>query len=188
MQFTHDTEVALQLATALVNTAVDGEQLVDAAALSGFVREQQVSGSIDISDDDLQAVRRLRADVAAVWDAAGEDEVVEIVNRLFAAASASPRLAKHDEWDWHLHLTTPEAPLVDRLGTEAAMGLADLVRAKDLDRLKRCAARDCSAALVDLSRNRSRRFCDVGNCANRMHVAAYRARKAGARSATHSDS
>ena len=30
--------------------------------------------------------------------------------------------------------------------------------------------------LVDLSKNRSRRFCDTGNCGNRQHVAAYRER------------
>jgi predicted RNA-binding Zn ribbon-like protein len=91
-----------------------------------------------------------------------------------------PRLTRHDGWDWHLHLTAPDAPLADRLGTEAAMGIADLIRTKDLERLKRCDAADCSAVLVDLSRNRSRRYCDVGNCGNRAHVAAYRARKASA--------
>jgi predicted RNA-binding Zn ribbon-like protein len=32
--------------------------------------------------------------------------------------------------------------------------------------------------LVDLSKNRSRRFCDSG-CGNRTNVAAYRARRAG---------
>ena len=58
------------------------------------------------------------------------------------------------------------------------MAFVDLVRADDLGRLRRCAAEDCDAVLVDLSRNRSRRFCDTGNCGNRAHVAAYRARRA----------
>ena len=31
---------------------------------------------------------------------------------------------------------------------------------------------------VDLSKNRSRRYCDTGNCGNRQHVAAYRERRA----------
>jgi predicted RNA-binding Zn ribbon-like protein len=31
---------------------------------------------------------------------------------------------------------------------------------------------------MDLSRNRSRIFCDTGNCGNRQHVAAYRERRA----------
>ena len=45
-----------------------------------------------------------------------------------------------------------------------------------LDRLRRCAGDGCDQVLVDLSRNRSRRFCDAG-CGNRANVAAYRARR-----------
>lgn len=57
------------------------------------------------------------------------------------------------------------------------MALADLIRAGELRRLKICAAPDCDAVLIDLSRNRSRMFCDTGNCGNRQHVAAYRERR-----------
>ncbi|WP_418607586.1 CGNR zinc finger domain-containing protein [Georgenia sp. SUBG003] len=58
-----------------------------------------------------------------------------------------------------------------------AVALADVVRAGELDRLRVCAGDDCEDLVVDLSRNRSRRFCE-GGCANRAHVAAYRARRA----------
>jgi predicted RNA-binding Zn ribbon-like protein len=74
-------------------------------------------------------------------------------------------------------VTAPNAPLAQRIGAEAAMGFLDLVRADDLDRLKTCAADDCSDVVVDLSRNKSKRFCATGNCGNRTNVAAYRARK-----------
>ena len=50
-------------------------------------------------------------------------------------------------------------------------------RSDELERLRLCDAPDCDAVLVDLSRNRSRRYCDTGNCGNRANVAAYRARK-----------
>ena len=179
MQFAHDTELALTGAAALVNTASDGiERLTDPAALAAFLDAEDFSGARAGTDAELAAVRELRDRLEAIWEAPGEPEVVLIVNELLAEAHAMPRLMKHDQWDWHLHLTSLDAPLVDRLGTEAAMAVADLVRARDLDRLKRCAAGDCDAVLVDLSRNRSRRYCDTGNCANRAHVAAYRARKA----------
>ena len=36
---------------------------------------------------------------------------------------------------------------------------------------------DCDALIIDLSKNRSRKFCD-GTCGTRANVAAYRARKA----------
>jgi predicted RNA-binding Zn ribbon-like protein len=62
------------------------------------------------------------------------------------------------------------------------MGFLDLVRADDLDRLRICGADDCSDVVVDLSKNRSKRYCDTGNCGNRTNVAAYRARKRAAMS------
>ena len=52
--------------------------------------------------------------------------------------------------------------------------------AAEFGRLARCAADRCDDVLVDLSKNRSRRFCDT-SCANRTNVAAYRARRAEAR-------
>ena len=78
--------------------------------------------------------------------------------------------------EWHLHLASVHDPLWQRMGAEMAMALADLIRAGELRRLKICAAPDCEAVLIDLSRNRSRIFCDTGNCGNRQHVAAYRER------------
>ena len=57
------------------------------------------------------------------------------------------------------------------------MAMVDVIRGGELDRLRICDADDCDDVLVDLSKNRSRRFCDAG-CGNRANVAAYRARKA----------
>jgi predicted RNA-binding Zn ribbon-like protein len=47
-----------------------------------------------------------------------------------------------------------------------------------MSRLGICADPDCGGVVVDLSRNRSKRFCSV-TCGNRNAVAAYRARQAG---------
>jgi predicted RNA-binding Zn ribbon-like protein len=178
VRFAHDTEVALIGVAALLNTVSDGADGLDGPAeLATFLDEQGFSGDRTGTDDEVAAVRALRTKLATVWDAEDEDEVVALVNDLLRDARALPRLTKHDGWDWHLHLTDPDAPLVDRMGTEAAMAIADLVRAQELGRLRRCEADGCDAAHVDLSRNRSRRFCDT-TCANRTHVAAYRARRA----------
>ena len=57
--------------------------------------------------------------------------------------------------EWHLHLASVHDPLWQRMGAEMAMALADLIRAGELRRLKICAAPDCEAVLMDLSRNRS---------------------------------
>ena len=182
MQFAHDTEVALEGAAALVNSNHDGEErLTDPDALASFLDRERYSGTRAGDEAELQSIRDLRTRVAALWDTGDVDQVVGIVNRILSDAHALPQLTRHDGWDWHLHLTPRDAPLVDRMGTEIAMAVADLIRAQDLERLKRCDGEDCEAVFVDLSRNRSRRFCDLGNCANRAHVAAYRARKAAER-------
>lgn len=178
MSFTYDTEVALSSAAALINTAKDDVDPLDTlAGLDRFLEEQRFSGSRTRTRSELDAVRELRGELAIIWFAK-EDDAVARVNEILRRSHALPQLVRHDEWDWHLHATGPEAPLEERMATEAAMALADVIRAHELDRLRSCAADDCDGAVLDLSRNRSKRFCDTGNCANRTHVKAYRARKA----------
>ncbi|WP_369140861.1 CGNR zinc finger domain-containing protein [Modestobacter versicolor] len=177
MLFAHDTEVGLAGAAALVNTAADGEErLPDPAALAAFLDAWQFTGSRAGDAAELAAVHELRSVLAGVWDA-DEDGVVTEVNRLLREGNALPQLVRHDGWGYHVHATEPEASVADRWGVEAAMALADVVRAGALDRLRRCAAAGCHDVLVDLTKNASRRFCD-STCANREHVAAYRARRA----------
>ena len=94
-------------------------------------------------------------------------------------ADATPFLVRHDAVDWHLHATAPDATLGTVVVVETAMGAVDVVRSDEWERMKTCEGEGCTAVLVDLSRNRSRRFCDVNSCGNRAHVAAYRARRAG---------
>ncbi len=71
------------------------------------------------------------------------------------------------------------AALEHRIAAQVGFAFADLVRLGEAGRLRCCEAPDCDAVLVDLSKNRSRRYCDTGNCGNRQHVAAYRERRAG---------
>jgi predicted RNA-binding Zn ribbon-like protein len=176
--FAHDTQMALIEAAALVNTLNDGvDELATRAGLDGFLARYPYSGDRRGTEDELEQVRRLRTRLRALWTAADRDEAAAIVNAVLAETEARPYLTKHDEWDWHLHVTRPDAPLADRIGAEAAMAVLDLIREDALGRLRICAADDCADVLVDLSRNSSKRFCDTGNCGNRTNVAAYRARK-----------
>jgi predicted RNA-binding Zn ribbon-like protein len=172
--FAHDTEVALNAAAALVNTQSEGG-LDDLAELDAFVAEWGWTGSRRRTKTELDAVQALRPRLQRLWHE-DEDGVVKIVNRLLREASALPQLVKHDEWDYHLHATSSDQPLADRMAVEAAMAFVDVVRTCELDRLRVCAADDCADVLVDLSKNRSRRFCEKG-CGNRANVAAYRARR-----------
>jgi predicted RNA-binding Zn ribbon-like protein len=178
MVFAHDTEVALNAAAALVNTDATAELLPDVAALDAFVDAWGWTGAREHDEPELAAVRALRPRLRALWEAADERAAVELVNGMLREARALPQLIKHDEWDYHLHATPSEAALDVRMMVEAAMAMVDVIRMKELGRLRICAADDCGDVLVDLSKNRSRRFCDA-TCGNRMNVAAYRARRAG---------
>lgn len=180
MLFSHDTELTLRAACDLINSdRVDGEQLGDQAALDAHLRAEGWTGRRDRDGAELRAVHRLRARLGEIWAGAGDEvRTVEAVNELLTETRAAPWLTCHREMpQWHLHLASADDPLAQRMGAEMAMALADLIRAGELRRLKTCAAPDCEAVLIDLSRNRSRRFCDTGNCANRQHVAAYRERR-----------
>jgi predicted RNA-binding Zn ribbon-like protein len=99
-----------------------------------------------------------------------------MVNLLLRESSALPQLVKGDEWDYHLYAMSPDHPLADRMAAEAAMAFIDVICAGERDRLRVCAAHDCVDVFVDLSKNRSRRFCEKG-CGNRANAAAYRARR-----------
>ncbi|MCO4237375.1 CGNR zinc finger domain-containing protein [Pseudarthrobacter raffinosi] len=178
MVFAPDTEIALRAVVNLINTAANGrESLATVADLDHFLQSEGFSGARARDAAELSSVHELRGRLAALWTA-DEDSAVAGVNRLLREANALPQLMKHDEWDWHLHATARDAPLAERMGTEAAMALADVIRSKEMDRMLVCEAEDCDAVVLDLSRNRSKRYCDTGNCANRAHVAAYRARQA----------
>lgn len=174
MIFAHDTEVAIAAATALVNTA-SAASLETVADLDVFADEWSWTGSRTHSRVELDAVLEVREKLGQLWSA-DTDQLVSMLNRLLSEAHALPQLVRHDGWDWHLHATDPSAPLADRMAVEAAMGFVDVVRAGELDRLRTCAAEDCDDVLVDLSKNRSRRYCAKG-CGNRVNVAAYRARQ-----------
>lgn len=187
MVFSHDTEVALASAVNLINTAPlsaagaapGRDSLETLAQLDGFVAREQYSGDRAHNQDEVVQVRAMRQELHAMFTA-GEEDAAGHVNALLSRATAVPQLVRHDHWDWHLHATAPAAPLALRIGVEAAMAMADVIRAKELQRLKVCAAPDCRAVVLDLSKNRSRRYCDTGNCGNRAHVAAYRRRKSSA--------
>ena len=178
MVFAHDTEHALVAAAALVNTdSAVGDLLPDPASLSEFLTRWQWTGSRAGDVEELATVRALRPSLRLLWELE-EAALVRLVNEMLRDGEALPRLVVHDGWGPHLHATDDDAPLAQRMLVEAAMALVDVVRLGELDRLRACANDDCTDVVVDLSKNRSRRYCSTA-CANRVNVAAFRARRAG---------
>jgi predicted RNA-binding Zn ribbon-like protein len=173
--FAHDTTAALQAAVALVNSAEPPDTMTSQDELDAFFAAHDYSGARTHDAAELEAVRALRAPLRRLLTS-DRDEAVGIVNRILAERRAVPALVRHDGWDYHLHAIDSDAPLADRIAVETAMAMIDLIRAGELSRLSLCAESSCVGIVLDLSRNRSRRFCSTA-CGNRVAVAAYRARK-----------
>ncbi|TDC95333.1 CGNR zinc finger domain-containing protein [Actinomadura sp. 7K507] len=180
MIFTHDTEHALAVVVDLINTgaaASGAERLGGLPGLRSFVERNAFSDVGRLTDTDLVRVLDLRARFHAVFRAGGVPSAVRRINEIVGEVRTTPHLTDHDGYDWHVHFFAPGAPLGEHLAADCGMALAYVVAAGELDRLRTCEAPDCARVLVDLSRNRCRRYCDSRTCGNRMHVAAYRARQ-----------
>jgi len=167
MVFTHDTDVGLQAAAALANTLAlspgSVDELETVAALDEFFVTYDYTGRHDRDRAELDEVRTLRARLRDLLTAE-RDEAVRLTNEMLAEHSATPQLVRHTNYDWHIHATEPDAPLATRIAVE-------------LSRLSICADDGCAGVVVDLSRNRSKRYCSP-TCTNRNAVAAYRERQA----------
>jgi predicted RNA-binding Zn ribbon-like protein len=174
--FAHDTEAALTAAVELVNTAVPPDTLGTVAQLDAFFAAHGYTGSRRRDRTELDEVRALRPRLRRLLTS-NRDDAARLVNTMLAETSALPQLVRHDGNDWHIHAVSSERSLADRILVESAMAMVDVIRADELSRLGVCADPDCGGLVLDLSRNRSRKFCSVA-CGNRAAVAAYRARQA----------
>ena len=159
----------------LVNSGEEPDTLTTVEDLDAYYARFEYTGRRDGDAAELDAVRRLRPQLRALLTA-NRDDAVEMVNDLLGRARALPRLVRHDRFDWHLHAVDPQAPLAQRISVETAMAMIDVIRADEMSRLGVCAQDDCDGVVLDLSRNRSKIYCDT-TCSNRAAVAAYRARR-----------
>jgi hypothetical protein len=178
--FTHDVEHALSTMVDLVNSdpAAGGEELLpDVASLEAFVVEHGISDVHHLTRDDVAAVHATRRPLRQVFLAEDPRQAASLLNDMLSTHTVTPRLTDHDDYDWHMHYFTPGAALAEHLTTDGGMALAFVITSGEHERLQVCAAPDCSRVLVDLSRNRSKRYCDSRTCGNRLHVAAYRERQ-----------
>ena len=66
------------------------------------------------------------------------------------------------QWVW-----IPEQDRLDPMLWPVALSAGELLTSARLSRVKECANDTCSWLFVDMSRNRSRRWCDMSDCGNR---------------------
>ncbi|MEY9213191.1 CGNR zinc finger domain-containing protein [Thermobifida halotolerans] len=170
MQFNTYGGTGALLAAALLN-APDHR----APTLSAVLTEY---GITDPVIDDEQAARfspwieRLRP----VFGEEDPERQIAIVNTLLTDSTNGVQVSTHHgRVPAHLHYVMQTLDTVDRVRATTAGGLAVALCGAGGHRLGRCARAGCALVFVDTSRNGRRRFCSV-TCANRVNVAAHRAR------------
>ncbi|MGP4018182.1 CGNR zinc finger domain-containing protein [Saccharopolyspora sp. 5N708] len=136
-----------------------------------------------LHEPDLPVLRGVADGLRRALDAmvaADDDTVLTEINDLLSTHPPRPRLSGHGGPEglpnWHVHVAGPDAPAVDEVAAAAAWGLAQGVVQYGTGRWGRCGAEDCNTYFLDTSTNRAKRFCSP-RCANRVHVAAFRARR-----------
>lgn len=170
----------LEQLVAFLNT-VDVESgtdtLDDAVTASRWAVEHGLlPGSTTLSSRDLRRARALRDVLRRLARAHHEGAVDPGATAEFDALARS----------LPLRATVDDMGVVG-LGPATADGAAVLARlvvavvlaalTDGWPRVKLCPADDCQLAFVDRSRNRSRRWCAMGECGNRQKVRSYRERQ-----------
>lgn len=161
---------------ALANGSLDPVTISTPDELDAFFADYAYTGRHDGDQAEVDAVLAIAPRLRELLTA-DRDDAADIVNAMLRDASALPQLRRHDGHDWHLHAVANDAPFAERIVVETAMAMIDVIRADEMSRLSVCADDTCEGIVLDLSRNRSKRFCSV-TCGNRNAVAAYRARQA----------
>ncbi len=173
MLFAPDVAEALGAAVELVNS----DEIDSLPTASAFFDRWGYTGTRPSSLSDVADLLDVRPRLRALFTC-DRDDLVILINEILREQHAVPQLVRHDHLDWHIHAVSEDRPWHERILVETAMALVDLVRADELDRLRTCAAGGCEGIVLDLSRNRSRRYCST-TCGNREAQAAHRARTTG---------
>jgi predicted RNA-binding Zn ribbon-like protein len=93
------------------------------------------------------------------------DQTLGAFNRALSAALPHLQIVAIESgqfaWGW----TLPDA--LDLMLWHIVRDAAELLVAQERSRIRACAGEDCGWLFLDLSRNRSRRWCDMEDCGNR---------------------
>lgn len=189
--FNPEINRALIAASDLINTAEglhsakpSPETLSSVEGLASYLSEREPElewPATSVNRRQLEKVRALRRQLHALWTSAPviEPKELDIINDLLEGVGIQVVAAEPGEGSTFRERPIPVSEQIsDVMTATVAAALAFLVTHEETGRLRICRGDDCEAAIVDLTRNRSKLFCDFGNCANRAHVRAYRARQA----------
>jgi predicted RNA-binding Zn ribbon-like protein len=171
VQFNHYGGTGAFLAAALLNAADHSPD-----ALRRLLSEHEMS-SRDLDATQAGALAAWIERVRPAFGAPDPAAQIALVNTLLTDATTSVRVSIHDGRAPHMHFVTGTDDPVVRIRAAIAGGLAVAICGAGGGRLGRCDREGCAVVYVDTSRNGRRCYCST-TCANRVNVAAHRARHA----------
>jgi predicted RNA-binding Zn ribbon-like protein len=151
------------------------ERLTGPAVLSEWaVQAGLVDAGIDVTDDDLVTAIEVReaiyrTAIARLDDRQPQQADVDLLNEQASQPRLTPRLLPTG--------ATCREGTATQLIASLAADLLDLLAGPDIDNVKRCAHPNCSLLYVDSSRAKSRHWCGMATCGNKVKVQAFRARQ-----------
>ena len=131
-------------------------------------------------DEDRESLRRMRGFLDRAVERVrhgrklSKADVAQL-NRYLAVAPVVRRLHVGDTGA-EMSLS-PTATGIDAVLGEVAAAFAEMLAIGDPTRIKICANSDCGWVIYDMSRNRTRRWCDKAECGNLIKVRQHRLRK-----------
>jgi len=162
-----------------VRYVVDREHLQTIGDLYAWAAEAKIVSRRRSTAVSLKRALRLRESLYRIFKAFIDDRKPEardldVLNRELADARAHERLSVvggraaivSDDRDWFEHLL--------RVIARAAV---ELLTSEQMSRVRQCGGESCGWLFLDTSRNRSRQWCDMGDCGNLAKVRRFRERK-----------
>ena len=157
----------------------DPELLRDPAIGARFLRRHGFDdAAARMDEEELAALKAVRARLQAAWDAPDDEAAVALLNALAAEGSAHRTLSRGDSDAWSFRWDEPGLPASAFAPALCAAALLEEIRTHGRRRLGTCVAAPCRCAFVDRSRSHTRRYC-CDLCADRANQAARRRRLRG---------
>lgn len=177
----HDTEQPIDRLNDFADLVAWGEAagLVSAEEADDLRHLAEERGEESVATYD-KAIH-LREAIYRIFGNLSGDERVDavdlgILNVALSRSLPHLRIAAVDSgfgWDWE-----DRAGALDQILWPVARSAGELLTSKTLDRIRKCADdRGCGYLFVDMSRNRSRRWCSMESCGNRAKATRHYKRK-----------
>ncbi|HET9999487.1 MAG TPA: CGNR zinc finger domain-containing protein [Ktedonobacteraceae bacterium] len=131
----------------------------------------------------LHNATSLREAMYRVFYTIAEDEMPQqddmtLLNATLARAMSHACITGEEQdgfrWDWSAN---SDADRLERINWLLVRSAADLLTSDKLHDVRACAAEDCHWLFLDISKNHSRRWCDMETCGNQAKARRHYSRK-----------